>query len=77
MWTEGMRATFSAAKRAFSQATLLAHPVAGATLALAIDASNTYVGGVFAAVTTSPLCMGSFGVLLHKAGEGTSRLLGV
>jgi hypothetical protein len=44
LWTEGMRAAFIAAKWALIQATLLAHPVAGATLALAVDASNTHVG---------------------------------
>jgi hypothetical protein len=39
-----MRSAFSAAKQALNKATLLAHPVAGATLALAVDASNTHVG---------------------------------
>jgi hypothetical protein len=39
-----MRSAFSAAKQALNEATLLAHPVAGATLALAVDASNTHVG---------------------------------
>jgi putative transposase len=39
-----LTAAFSAAKQALNKATLLAHPVAGATLALAVDASNTHVG---------------------------------
>jgi hypothetical protein len=43
-WTADMRSAFSAAKQALNKATLLAHPVAGATLALAVDTSNTHVG---------------------------------
>jgi RNase H-like domain found in reverse transcriptase/Reverse transcriptase (RNA-dependent DNA polymerase) len=45
-WSEEMRATFSAAKEAVAAATMLAHPVAGAELALAVDTSDKHVGVV-------------------------------
>jgi transposase InsO family protein len=46
LWSAAMTAAFTAAKKAVSAATLLAHPVAGAQLALAVDASDQHVGAV-------------------------------
>jgi hypothetical protein len=45
-WSPAMRAAFNKAKEAVAAATLLAHPVAGAELALAVDASDVHVGAV-------------------------------
>jgi RNase H-like domain found in reverse transcriptase/Reverse transcriptase (RNA-dependent DNA polymerase) len=45
-WSEKMRAAFQAAKAAVAAATMLAHPVAVAELALAVDASDVQVGAV-------------------------------
>ena len=45
-WTTALAAAFSAAKAALVAAVPLAHPLPGAVLALATDASDTHVGGV-------------------------------
>jgi transposase InsO family protein len=45
-WSAAMTEAFAAAKKAIAAATLLAHPVAGAQLALAVDASDLHVGAV-------------------------------
>jgi RNase H-like domain found in reverse transcriptase len=45
-WSEEMRAAFRAAKAAVATATTLAHPVARAELAPALDASDVHVGAV-------------------------------
>jgi len=45
-WSAEMKAAFSAAKSSLVAATVLAHPVVGARLSLAVDASNTHVGAV-------------------------------
>jgi hypothetical protein len=45
MWTAECAGAFKAAKQALLRATCLAHPVAGARLSLAVDASATHVGG--------------------------------
>ncbi len=44
-WTVECNQAFEAAKQALLRATLLAHPVTGANLSLAVDASATHVGG--------------------------------
>jgi hypothetical protein len=43
-WSPECAAAFTAAKHALLQATHLAHPTAGASLSLAVDASATHVG---------------------------------
>jgi hypothetical protein len=43
-WSGAMDNAFVSAKQALAKATLLAHPAADATLALAVDASNSHVG---------------------------------
>ena len=45
-WTEEMNQSFDAAKKALAAATQLAHPIPGAEIALAVDASNSHVGAV-------------------------------
>ena len=45
-WTDQMTAAFSAAKKALSDATLLAHPILDAPTTLTVDASDLAVGGV-------------------------------
>jgi hypothetical protein len=45
LWTPECAGAFEAAKHALLRATGLAHPVAGAKLSLAVDASATHVGG--------------------------------
>jgi cleavage and polyadenylation specificity factor subunit 1 len=45
-WTPDMETTFAAAKAALVAAVPLAHPLPGAVLALATDASDTHVGAV-------------------------------
>jgi hypothetical protein len=45
-WSPAMRAAFTKVKQAVAAATLLAHPVAGAELALAVNASDIHVGVV-------------------------------
>ena len=45
-WTDRMTIAFNAAKAALSTATRLQHPVPGARLAIASDASQCHVGGV-------------------------------
>ena len=45
-WTDQMTAAFSAAKKALSDATLLAHPILNAPTALPVDAADLAVGGV-------------------------------
>jgi hypothetical protein len=44
-WTSECTTAFEAAKQALLRATCLAHPVPGASLSLAVDASATHVGG--------------------------------
>ena len=45
-WTPARDAAFHAAKNALADATLLVHPVDGATTALTVDASDDAIGGV-------------------------------
>jgi RNase H-like domain found in reverse transcriptase len=45
-WSPERIAAFKAAKEKVAAATMLAHPVAGAELALAVDASDLHVGAV-------------------------------
>jgi hypothetical protein len=45
-WTPDMVAAFAAAKAALVATVPLAHPLPGAVLALATDASDTHVGAV-------------------------------
>jgi cleavage and polyadenylation specificity factor subunit 1 len=45
-WTPAMGAAFSAAKEAVAAACILAHPLPGAELSLATDASSSHVGAV-------------------------------
>jgi transposase InsO family protein len=45
-WTQEAAEAVTAAKEALAQCTSLAHPLPGAVLALAVDASDTHVGGV-------------------------------
>jgi RNase H-like domain found in reverse transcriptase len=45
-WSPEREAVFVAAKEKVAAATMLAHPVAGAELALAVDASDLHVGAV-------------------------------
>jgi cleavage and polyadenylation specificity factor subunit 1 len=45
-WDDSMRAAFAASKQALCAAAELAHPLPGAQISLAVDASNTHVGAV-------------------------------
>jgi len=45
-WSEEMKTSFLQAKEALKKATMLAHPVEGAKLSLAVDASDHHIGGV-------------------------------
>jgi hypothetical protein len=45
-WSDSAAATFRAAKEALISATALAHPLPGAVISLAADASDTHIGGV-------------------------------
>jgi cleavage and polyadenylation specificity factor subunit 1 len=69
VWDDSMRAAFDASKRALCAATELAHPLPGAQLSLAVDASSTHVGAVLQqqepGVGTRPL--GFFSVKLDGA----------
>jgi hypothetical protein len=47
VWSSSMQAAFLSVKAAICEATILEHPVPGARLALAVDASATHVGAVF------------------------------
>jgi hypothetical protein len=53
LWSPGMEAAFQSAKRAVCNATCLAHPDPGASLSLAVDASNTHVGAVLQQMTAN------------------------
>jgi hypothetical protein len=46
VWSEDAATAFSAAKTALAAATSLVHPLPGAVISLATDASNTHIGGV-------------------------------
>jgi hypothetical protein len=46
VWKDDMRAAFDASKQALCAATELAHPLPGAQISLAVDASSTHVGAV-------------------------------
>jgi hypothetical protein len=46
VWSESPTAAFSAAKAALAAATSLVHPLPGAVISLATDASDTHIGGV-------------------------------
>jgi transposase InsO family protein len=46
VWSENAAATFCAAKAALAAATALVHPLPGAVILLATDASDTHIGGV-------------------------------
>ncbi len=46
LWTPATDATFTKAKAALVAAVPLSHPAPGAVLSLAVDASDTHVGGV-------------------------------
>jgi cleavage and polyadenylation specificity factor subunit 1 len=52
VWTEGAAAAFCAAKDALTAATVLAHPLPGAIISLATDASDTHIGGVLQQLTS-------------------------
>jgi hypothetical protein len=45
-WSDTFAAAFGAAKAALISATALAHPLPGAVISLAADASDTHIGGV-------------------------------
>jgi hypothetical protein len=45
-WSDSAAAAFKAAKEALISATALAHPLPGAVISLAADASDTHIGGV-------------------------------
>ena len=47
VWSSTMQSAFLRVKAAICEATILEHPVPGARLALAVDASATHVGAVF------------------------------
>jgi transposase InsO family protein len=46
VWSESAAAAFCAAKAALTAATALVHPLPGAVISLATDASDTHIGGV-------------------------------
>jgi hypothetical protein len=46
VWSESAAAAFGAAKAALAAATSLVHPLPGAVISLATDASDTHIGGV-------------------------------
>jgi hypothetical protein len=46
VWSESAATAFSAAKAALTAATVLVHPLPGAVISLATDASDTHIGGV-------------------------------
>ncbi len=46
VWSESADAAFCAAKAALAAATALVHPLPGAVISLATDASDTHIGGV-------------------------------
>jgi transposase InsO family protein len=46
VWTDQMKAAFQASKDALCAATELAHPLPGAEISVAVDASSTHVGAV-------------------------------
>ena len=45
-WSEDARTSFSESKRALANATMLAHPIPGAPISLAVDASDFAIGAV-------------------------------
>jgi hypothetical protein len=63
-WTAALAAAFDAAKAALVAAVPLAHPLPGAVLALATDASDTHVGGVLQQQVRS--CWQPLGFFSHK-----------
>ncbi len=54
-WTTGMEAAFLKAKQAVCRAASLAHPDPAAPLSLAVDASDSHVGGVLQQLTANGL----------------------
>jgi len=71
-WTQEMVAAFEAAKQCLLRVAELAHPVEGAELALAVDASDTHVGAVLqqrARSGTSLRPLGFFSKKLSPAQE--------
>ncbi len=54
-WTTGMEAAFLKAKQAVCRAASLAHPDPAALLSLAVDASDSHVGGVLQQLTANSL----------------------
>ena len=44
IWSEEAKTSFSESKRALANATMLAHPIPGAPISLAIDASDFAIG---------------------------------
>jgi hypothetical protein len=63
-WSDTAAAAFGAAKAALISATALAHPLPGAVISLAADASDTHIGGVL-----QQLSSGSWQPLAFAAGS--------
>jgi hypothetical protein len=54
-WSDSAAAAFCAAKAALISATALAHPLPGAVISLAADASDTHIGGVLQQLSSGSL----------------------
>jgi hypothetical protein len=52
VWSESAAAAFCAAKAALAAATALVHPLPGAVISLATDASDTHIGVVLQQLST-------------------------
>jgi len=53
LWSDTAAAAFVAGKAALAKCTVLVHPTPDATISLAVDASDTHVGGVLQQLSTS------------------------
>jgi cleavage and polyadenylation specificity factor subunit 1 len=53
VWSDAAAAAFSAGKNALAKCTVLVHPSPGATISLAVDASDSHVGGVLQQLSSS------------------------
>ncbi|MFN9907586.1 MAG: RNase H-like domain-containing protein, partial [bacterium] len=53
LWSDPAAAAFVAGKAALAKCTVLVHPTPDATISLAVDASDTHVGGVLQQLSTS------------------------
>ncbi len=68
-WTPDMETAFAAAKAALVATVPLAHPLPGAVLALATDASDTHVGAV-----GRPALQAAAGIFQQKTLQNRGKL---